>query len=192
MKNLPQTYSTKKVLENPANKIAWLYAFCVREILQEEFEDVTIKPLIMESDFILAAYKGKSWRKEYGQHLRLIIESPKFSLEVNALDENTVDLYSIISNTKRQGIGNEVMLAVKEAADVFDVDVCLVPVAIKSTNNIHRAEKNAQWLRDWYEYKRFSECKDSPEMIYHANFLDKAITGDIYGRLKLKELEGAY
>lgn len=188
---MTKTYSTKKVLENPANKIAWLYAFCVREILQEEFEDITVNPLIMESDFILAAYKGKSWSKEYGQHLRLIIESPKFSLEINALDENTVDLYSIISKTKRQGIGNQVMFAVKEAADVFDVDVSLVPVAIKSTNDIHKAEKNAQWLRDWYECMRFSECEDSPEMIYHANFMDKAITGDIYGRMNLKELEAA-
>jgi len=184
-----KTYSTQEVLQDPKNMKVWLYGHTLAEVLKKEYENVTLTPKMMESDFIKAAYQGKSWRHDYGQHLRMSIESPEFIIEFNALNETTVDLFTIVVANKGQGLGNDLMLAIMTIADVSDTDISLVPVAMNSTDDVLEADKAAQWLRDWYDCMRFSECEDSPEMIYHANFLDKAITGDHYGRIGLKQTQ---
>ena len=181
-------YSTKEILSNPANMKAWTFGHTLAEILKEEMDDVKVTPMVMESDFVKAAYQGKPWRKDYSQHLRMVIESPEFKLDINALNETTVDLFSIVVKNKKQGIGNELMLRIILLADELDIDISLIPVAISSSNNIKAAEKASQWLRDWYDCMRFSECEDSPEMIYHAGWACKAIRGNHYGRLNLKQI----
>lgn len=184
-----KTYSTQEVLQDPKNMTVWLYGHTLAEILKKEYSGVTLTPKIMESDFIKAAYQGKSWRHDYGQHLRMCITSPEFKIEVNALNETTVDLFTIEVTNKGQGLGNDLMLAIMAIADVSDTDISLVPVAMNSTDDVVEADKAAQWLRDWYDCMRFSECEDGPEMIYHANWAEKAIIGDHYSRIGLKQIQ---
>ena len=184
-----KTYSTQEVLQDPKNKTVWLYGHTLAEVLKNEYENVTVTPLMMEGDFIKAAYQGKSWRYDYGQHLRMRISSPEFKIEVNALNETTIDLFTIEVTNKGQGLGNDLMLYVMAIADVSDTDISLVPVAMNSSDDVHKAEEAAEWLRHWYDCMRFSECEDSPEMIYHANWIEKAITGEHYGRIGLKQLQ---
>jgi hypothetical protein len=183
---MAKTYSTQEILKDPANMKAWMFGHTLTEVLKEEMDDVKVTPMFMESDFIKAAYQGKSWRKDYSQHLRMVIESPEFKLDINALNETTVDLFTIVVKNKKQGIGNELMLRIMAVADELDTDISLVPVAMSSSDNLTKAEKAAKWLRDWYDCMRFSECEDSPEMIYHAGWSWKSILGDHYGRLNLK------
>ena len=186
---MEKTYSTQEVLKNQANMKAWMFGHTLAEVLKEEMDDVKVTPMVMESDFIVAAYEGKSWRKDYGQHLRLVIENPNFKLEINALDENTVDLFSITVKKKRQGTGNDLMSCIMAVADELDINISLVPVAISSTNNIKRAEKAAEWLREWYDCMRFTECDDSPEMQYHAGWASKDITEYGTSKLNLKSVK---
>ena len=105
----------------------------------------------------------------------------------NALNENTIDLFSIVVKKQKKGIGNDLMMRIIILADELDIDISLIPIAMNSSNNIKAAEKAAKWLRDWYDCMRFSECEDSPEMIYHAGWSWKSILGDHYGRLNLKQ-----
>lgn len=184
---MSKTYSTKQILSNPVNMKVWEFGHVLSEILKEDFNDVTITPMVMESDFIEAAYKGKSWKKDYDQHLRIVIKNKDFELMFNALDKNTIDLFSIVVKKQKQGIGNDLMMRIILLADELDIDISLIPVAMSSSNNIKAAEKAAKWLRDWYDCMRFSECEDSPEMIYHAGWAWKSILGDHYGRLNLKQ-----
>ena len=172
MEMTTKKYSAKDILSNKTNMTAWLFGNVLHEVLKEQYKDVTLTPSVMESDFIKAVYKGKSWKKDYGQHLRMSIKSPVFIIDVNALTEKTIDLFSIVvkDEFKKQGIGSKLLATMVSLADNLGNDISLVPVAINSTNNVKKAEKAAQWLRDWYSSYEFSKDKDSPEMIYHANF----------------------
>lgn len=183
---MEKMHSTQEVLKNPANMTAWLFGQTLAEILGDQFEGTEITPMMMSYDFINAAYKGKSWRKDYDQHLRLVIKNSNFKIEINALDKNTIDLFSITVNKKRQGTGNNLMSMITIVADELDTDISLIPVAINSYNNIKRAEKSAEWLREWYDCMRYSECDDSPEMQYHANWNEKCITDFGTSKLNLK------
>ena len=96
MEMTTKKYSAKEILSNKTNMTAWLFGNVLHKVLKEQYKDVTLTPSVMESDFIKAVYKGKSWKKDYGQHLRMSIKSPVFIIDVNALTEKTIDLFSIV------------------------------------------------------------------------------------------------
>lgn len=163
-----KTYSTKEILSDPSNMKVWLYGQTLSKILEGEFEGIKLTPKVMESDFVKAAYGGKSWRKDYGVHLRMVIENPEFTIQLNALDKNTVDLFLITVHDKGNGLGTTLMQLLTIIADATDTNISLVPVAINSSDDVKVADKLAKRLRVWYSNLGFTENKSTPEMNYQS------------------------